>query len=194
MRGSLCGYVVRHDGGLPVAEALVEAVTGEAVEPRTVSTDRAGWFAIDGLPPGQWLLHAWAPDNEQGHASAPVYPDAFSDVTIRIGGPPDPRLPAGSDSVFKAWVKRMQHGSVDGRVVRAGRGEPVEDAAVTVVRGAGAVPDIAPLTNSAGKFRLDGLPPGDWVFGAMGPGGERGQAAVRVLSGHVVAVTIEVRS
>lgn len=188
MRGSLCGYVVRDDNERPVGQALVEAVAGAALEPRSARTDSGGWFVLDGLPPGRWLLHAWTEDNQMGQASAPVFVNAFSDVTIRIGAQ-DGEGPAG-DPVFKQWVARMQHGSVDGRVVRAGTGEPVADATITIVKAAGPAPDIAPLTGEDGRFRLDELPPGDWTLRALGPDNETGETTVRVLAGSVAGATL----
>jgi hypothetical protein len=191
MRGSLCGYVVRQESGRPVRKAMVEAVAGATLEPRTAHTDASGWFVLDGLPPGRWLLHAWAPDNGMGEATAPVFVNAFSDVTIRVGSVPGAQGPV-SDTFYRIWVTRMQLGSVDGRVTYPGSGEPVADATVTIVRGAGPAPDIAPLTGDDGRFRFDGLPPGDWTFHAMGPGGQTGEATVRVLAGSVVEVVIVV--
>jgi hypothetical protein len=191
MRGSLCGYVV-HDDERPVARAAVEAVADGVAEPRTAWTDPAGWFTLDGLAPGDWLLQAWAPDSRSGEASAPVYGNAFSSVTIRIGTRAVAQRPRARDPSFKSWVMRMQHGSVDGYVVRAASGTPVMDAAITVVSGPGAVADIAPLTDERGRFRLDALAPGEWTLRALGPAGEGGTATVRVLSGRVVEASIAV--
>jgi hypothetical protein len=193
MRGSLCGYVVRDDTERPLDRAVVQALAGAAREPRTTLTDKAGWFVLDGLPPGNWLLHAQGPDSETGEASAPVFANAFSDVTIRVGASCGDGQVVGVNSESKGRVKQMQHGSVNGNVVRAGTGEPVQDASVSVVKGAGPAPDIAPLTNAEGRFILDGLPPGDWTFRARGPDGEMGEAAVRVLAGKAVDMTIVVR-
>lgn len=188
MRGSLCGYVVRDGTGRPVEAARVEATASGAAVAPVARTDSSGWFVLDGLPPGYWRLQALAPDNARGAADAPVFAHAFSDVTIRVGdGDGDP---GADDPTFKQWVARMQHGSMNGRVVRAGTGEPVADATVTIVVAAGPVPDIAPLTDEDGRFRLDGLPPGDWTLLALGARDERGQATVRVPAGGVAEVTI----
>ena len=83
-------------------------------------------------------------------------------------------------------------GSVRGRVVRTHDEQPVPDATITVVSGAGPAPDIAPLTNQEGTFSLDGLPPGEWVLRAMGPEGEVVEAAASVSAGSVADVTIYV--
>ena len=83
-------------------------------------------------------------------------------------------------------------GSVGGYVVHAHSTEPLEGAEVFVVGGAGPSPDIAPLTDAAGWFAFDGLRAGDWLFGARGPDGGTGEAAVRVFDNALTEVTIEV--
>ena len=83
-------------------------------------------------------------------------------------------------------------GSVRGRVVRSQDGQPMPDASITVVSGAGPAPDIAPLTNQEGAFSLDGLPPGEWVLRAIGPEGETGEATALVSAGSVADVTLYV--
>ena len=59
--------------------------------------------------------------------------------------------------------------------------------------GAGPSPDIAPLTDSGGWFKLDKLQAGEWVLRAHGPGGETGEATVMVSVGSAVTTTIQVR-
>ena len=85
-------------------------------------------------------------------------------------------------------------GNVRGRVVRMKDGQPIQDATITVVSGAGPAPDIAPLSNQSGLFSLDGLPVGRWSFRAIAPDGQSGEAAVTVTADVVANVTIQVRS
>lgn len=193
MLGDLCGYVVRADSERPVEDAAV-TVVGGAKAPRIAPlTDEAGWFVLGGLPQGDWVLHACGPDGEAGEVKAPVFANAFTNVTIHVAAPSHGAQFLGRNSDSKGQVVRpMEHGSVDGTVVRAGTRAPVADAAITVVRGAGPAPDIAPLTDQSGWFVLDGLPPGDWILRARGPNGETGEAAVRVVSGAVAGITIVV--
>lgn len=83
-------------------------------------------------------------------------------------------------------------GNLRGRVVHEQTGQPIADATVTVVSGAGAAPDIAPLSNDSGLFRLDGLPAGRWVFRAIAPDGQSGEAAVTITPGILANVVIYV--
>jgi len=83
-------------------------------------------------------------------------------------------------------------GNVLGRVIRWDDGSPLADATITVVRGAGPAPDIAPMTDKAGRFAMDELPAGDWLLRAIGPDGELGETTIRVSAGATAKVTISV--
>jgi hypothetical protein len=180
------GYVVRADDGSPVANATIDVVHGPGPVPELpVTTNSAGSFAVPGLREGQWVLAARSPVG-RGQASVHVFDSAVSDVTIEV---------AGSRRVVnrgRGGAERRMQGRVRGRVVRAGSGEPIEDAAITIVRGAGPAPDISPLTDAGGWFALDDLPAGDWLLRAHAPGGESGEAMARVAATSVTEVTIEI--
>ena len=83
-------------------------------------------------------------------------------------------------------------GSVRGRVVRADTGVPVDSATIGILRGAGPAPDIAPLSDADGRFAMDGLPPGEWVIGAIDVDGRRGSVEFRVGKCAVTDVVIEI--
>ena len=126
-----------------------------------------------------------------GEATVRIYDNALSEVTIEVG---ESLVPAKDSPATRPpnTTEPDMPGSVQGRVVRADNGNPLGDATITVVRGAGGAPDIAPLTDRRGRFALDGLPAGEWVLRALGPGGETGETTVRVVSGSVVDTVIEV--
>ncbi|MCA1563085.1 MAG: carboxypeptidase-like regulatory domain-containing protein [Acidobacteria bacterium] len=167
-------------------------VSGEGTEPDIAPvTDDDGAFGLDGLPPGEWLLRALGPAGEVGNATVQVFDTAVNDVTIEVGGlPRAPRRGGGARPQHR--TERGMRGSVRGRVVRMDNGEPVADATITVVRGAGPAPDIAPLTNDAGVFNLDGLPAGEWVLRAIGPDGETGDATAQVSVGSVANIIVRI--
>jgi hypothetical protein len=192
MPGGVRGRVIRLDNGKPVPGATITVVSGEGTEPDVAPvTDDDGSFALDGLPPGEWLLRALGPAGEVGNATVQVFDTAVNDVTIEVGG--EPRAPRrGGGTRPSHRTERGMRGSVRGRVVRVDNGEPVPDAAITVVRGAGSAPDIAPLTNDAGVFNLDGLPPGEWVLRAIGPDGETGEATAQVSAGSVANIIVRI--
>ena len=83
-------------------------------------------------------------------------------------------------------------GSVSGQVVLASSDEPVGEATISVIHGAGPAPDLAPVTDSDGSFSLGNLPPGDWRLRACGPAGETGEAQVHVGADTVSTVLIRI--
>ena len=83
-------------------------------------------------------------------------------------------------------------GSLYGQVVYAHTSKPLEFATIVVMYGAGPSPDIAPMTDIDGRFRLDELPAGDWALRAHGPNGEVGEATVRVSAGSAATIVIQV--
>lgn len=206
MRGSLCGYVVSAGSREPVAGAPVLGSgpgslpplddawsTGSRSRPQIAGrTDSAGRFAFDELREGEWIFWTLGSGGEKlGQITVHVFENARSEVTIKVAGSPGvsqqgtPMRPPNN-------TERDMPGSVRGRVVRADNGKPIRDATITVVRGAGPAPDIAPLTDRGGWFALDGLPAGDWVLRALSPGGETGEVTVRVSPDSVAETIINV--
>ena len=194
MPGAVRGRVVGLYDGRAVRGATITVVSGEGNEPDIApGTDDEGWFALDGLGEGEWLLRALGPGGETGTATVHVFNNSLTEVTIEVGGlPRAPRRGGGGRSQNR--TERGMLGSVRGRVVRSQDGQPVPDASITVVSGAGPAPDIAPLTNQEGTFSLDGLPPGEWVLRAIGPEGETGEATALVSAGSVADLTLYVNT
>lgn len=166
-------------------------------------TDGAGRFLFEQLPQGRWSLRAYGPRGETaGEVRVRVFDDSVNAVTITlagfaVGAPVTPRgsrrhAKGGRGSGGGGGAMRGATGGVRGRVLHEVYATPVPDAAVTVVRGAGPAPDIAPLTDAEGQFAFDGLAAGEWVLRAHGPGGETGEAIVRVAAGAVVPAAIYV--
>lgn len=191
--GSVHGRVV-HDNGQAVPGATISVVSGEGREPDVLPvSDADGAFTLDGLPEGEWLLRALGPNGETGTAICHVFDNALSEVTIEVGAPARPprRRP---NSRPQTPSERGMRGHLRGRVVQKQSGNPIADATITVVSGAGPAPDIAPLSNDSGLFSLDGLPAGRWVFRALAPDGESGEAAVTIAPGVLTNVIIYVPS
>jgi hypothetical protein len=212
MRGSIQGYVVRGDRGTPISGATVSiaydaGATAKDEKPglHDQTTNSAGWFAFDELREGSWVVHARTPEGGRGEAQAPVFDNAVSEVRIELNGlhrwiatlDSDDRMSdvSSADEACggsRGGGQRMPTGGVQGRVVYAGDGAPVDGATIGIVRGAGPAPDIAPLTDASGRFALDGLPPGAWVLSAIGPDGAEGSAEVRVTGNSIADVVIRI--
>lgn len=85
MLGSLCGCVVRAEDESPIGGATVTIVSGAGPAPDIAPlTNSAGWFALDALPAGVWVLRALGPGRETGQATVSVFDYALTDVTIRV--------------------------------------------------------------------------------------------------------------
>jgi uncharacterized GH25 family protein len=191
MRGTVNGHVVRAGNEMPVAGATIDVVqaphSGPLPEP-VIVTDATGSFTLTELPQGEWVFSATSRIGRSQPARVHVFDNAASAVTIEVEETTTPRRRGGGGSTNR---ERKMTGSVRGRVVRAGSGEPVPDATI-MVQGEGSAPDIAPLTNETGFFALDGLPPGEWLIRAVGPAGEAGEVSTMVSAGSVAEITIEV--
>lgn len=184
MAGILSGSVVRSEDLAPLcdAEVVIAAVSASCGEEiLSVFSDTSGSFLFANLSPGPWEIACRWSGRLRARVAVTVLDNALTSVQIDVpgwgGGMTDDPVPTGL-------------GSVDGRVVDAASGRPVADAAVVIERPAGAVPDIAPITDALGRFALAGLPEGEWVFAAFGPTGETGMATVRVLPDRITTMVI----
>lgn len=180
---------MRGDNGAPVENATIEVVGSPGSTPQpNILTDSAGSSAINDLSEGKWVLSAMS-SGKHCQATAPVFSNGTSYVTIEIGGLPYVRW---SEVYSTNKREKGMSGSVRGRVVRANNGMPLRDVTIIVVRSAGPAPDIAPLTDGAGRFALEGLREGEWLLRALGPGGETGEATVQMSAGSVTDTIIKV--
>jgi hypothetical protein len=84
-------------------------------------------------------------------------------------------------------------GSVRGQVI-TDDGAPVAGATVLIGTGPGPAPDIAPISDSAGSFVLDGLAEGTYVLRAFGPGAQTGETSVSIYPERVTNVEIVLKS
>lgn len=191
MGGTLQGEIRRPDDG-PVGGARVRVAQAvdareEASDPlavpvqdrtrRDLTADAEGWFAIDDLPEGDWIVQVEGTNGGTiGREEASVFDDAVTYVAVEVAE--DEPVPI---------VDR--YASVRGTVVRADTGEPVAGASVTIA--ADGAPDIAALTDPNGRFAFDGLPPGSWLLHARSEDAV-GHTTVRLVAGSAVEARLEV--
>ena len=189
-QGLVRGFVLRADTGEPIPDATIGINSGPGPAPDIAPiTDSAGRFVLS-LDEGEWTISATTSAGN-GTATVSVGAGKTSEVTIRVSGSVrPPRRGSGGSSTSRR--DRSMPGSVQGLVIRADTGVPVMDATIVVVRGPGPAPDIAPVTDRAGRFFLDPLPEGQWVFRAITPDNEIGEATVRVAAGSTAQFTIEI--
>jgi len=85
MTGSVRGRVLRAKGGAPVADATVGVLRGAGPAPDIAPlTDALGHFALDGLPPGTWVLAATAPDGAHGTAEFSIHGNQETHIEIEV--------------------------------------------------------------------------------------------------------------
>jgi hypothetical protein len=83
------------------------------------------------------------------------------------------------------------NGTIRGLVTTA-TGAAIGDATILVEEGPGSAPDIAPVSDDAGRFVLDGLGEGTYRLRAIGPAGQAGEAQAAVHGDEVTDVRIVV--
>lgn len=191
-RGHVRGRVIDTASGAPIGYATVIVVSGPGPVPDHVFVaSSAGWFELDEVPVGDWLLRARTDAGATGIATVRVVANSLSKVTIAVDGLPATERPSRPFEPIFETEERTMIGRLIGRVVYADDGRPVANATVTILRGAGPAPDIAPMTDRNGSFALDDLPAGSWLLRAIGPGGEAGLAQVSVRPGSITDVVIK---
>lgn len=195
-RGKVRGQVIDAASGAPIGYATILLVSGPGAVPDHVYVASSeGWFELNEMPVGDWLLRARDEAGATGIATVRVTHNALSEMTIAVDGlpvteRPSPPYTPSADTQGGTAMK----GRLIGHVIYADDGSPAADATVTILRGAGPVPDIAPITASDGSFALDDLPAGSWLLRAVGPGGETGLVQVSVRPGSITDVVIKITS
>ena len=192
LRSNVRGRVIDVASGAPIGYATVIVVSGPGPVPDHVFfTSSAGWFEIDDVPLGDWLLRARTDAGATGIATVRVVASALSQVTVKVdrlsacGRPTQP-----FERIFETEERTMS-GRLIGHVIFADDGIPVANATVSILRGAGSAPDIAPMTDGNGNFAFDDLPAGSWLLRAVGPDGEAGLVQVSVRPGSITNTVIK---
>jgi hypothetical protein len=174
VRGSfVTGLVIDDQSGRPLDK--VRVVVWDKLKSKALSesdTDSSGRFRIDQLPPAPSFVVALARQN-------------YVEMSALVP-------PAGPDSASTPSVFRLiRHGVVTGRVFDS-NSMPVRGASVYLLFPDPSTSYGQPLrsvqTDSDGRYRLFGLPPGEYVIGAAGIV-DRGKRVLGILtSGDAIAV------
>ena len=157
------GHIVRTDGP-PLARAEVRlATTEKSGPPRIATTDDSGAYEFTGLPAGRYTLTAL----KTGYVSLEFGQrrafEAGQVIQIKAG-----------ETRERVDIALPRYGAITGRIVDE-NGEPLEGVSISVdeVRSVGGsrrlvnVPGVpARQTNELGRFRVYGLPPGDYAVRA----------------------------
>jgi protocatechuate 3,4-dioxygenase beta subunit len=166
------GRVTSVRGRIPVegASVLLSSEVGRQV----AFTDADGVYRISDVPAGAVEIVASHPDFADGRADAVVKPTGREDRPFE--------LPA---------VDLSEAGQIEGEVLDA-RGNPVLGARVAIgvapaYLPAGALPPGMATTDSKGRFKLNGVAPGNVEIEAYAAGVGRGRKSTAVTSGRTTS-------
>lgn len=85
MFGSVHGQVLRANSGKPLEYATIVVMHGAGPSPDIAPlTDSGGWFTLDGLPAGEWILCALGPSGETGEATVKVFAGSVVTIIIQV--------------------------------------------------------------------------------------------------------------
>jgi hypothetical protein len=159
------GQVIAADSGSPIRRAQVRVASLDARESRLIATDAQGRFEIRELPAGRYTMTA----SKGGF------------VTLQYGQrrPSESGTPielGDNQTIDRLNIALPRGGVIGGRIVDE-FGEPVANATVTAMRYgyAGGTRRLMPAaganandqTDDQGRYRLFGLPPGEYYVSAM---------------------------
>ncbi len=161
----LRGQVVAADTGSPIRRAQVRISSLDARESRVIATDAQGRFEIKELPAGRYTMTA----SKAGFVSLQYGQrrPSESGTPIELGD---------NQTLDKLRVALPRGGVIGGRIVDE-FGEPVANASVMAMRYgySGGTRRLMPAaganandqTDDQGRYRLFGLPPGEYYVSAM---------------------------
>jgi protocatechuate 3,4-dioxygenase beta subunit len=154
----------------PLRHAVVTATGAEVLGQRQAVTDDDGRFAFADLPPGRYSLVA----------EKPAYVKTYYGGK-RPGRPPGTPFAILANQPAPTVVIRMVHGAAIAGTVRDAFGAPVASSQLAikqpiVVNGQRRLIDVPNLlipratTDDKGRYRIYGLPPGDYTVQCFGGG------------------------
>lgn len=177
-RASVRGRVTFGDTGKPVRRAVVTLLTdlNHPASMRTL-TDRRGEFRFRGVPAGKYLVAADAPGvvSRSNGFSIRNTGFGFEGVEKSLG-----RVTVGEEGEAKVEFSVERGGALSGRVTYSD-GEPASGAYLVLYTRKGGeltrfFTELA-RTDDRGAYRVEGLPPGDYVVGVI----ERGSGGGKLL-------------
>jgi hypothetical protein len=169
--GAIEGRVTAMSGGLPLSEVEVCVLeAGNRVSDGCTDTDEAGAYKLGGLPMGTYKVGFWG----QGK-SAEYAPRYYEEAATIAQATP---IPVATGATVTEVDAAMAKGAkVQGTVLAAPGGAPLEGISVCLFAAAVATPAQCGYSGAGGAYSLLGIPPGSYQVGfSLGPAEIGGEA------------------
>lgn len=169
-----------------VVDVLARATTPVMLElqsgaPAQLAPDLATWQA-PALPAGTVAEPDIYLERPGDQSMDTVSCDAGQDLIAASSDWPEPAQGA---------FQLRRSGAAVGLVRDVRQGRSVANATITCFSSHGSAPDIAPISDAAGRFYLDGLSEGLWIIRAVAEDGRAGESVLAVRAGMRSHVEIE---
>lgn len=167
--GTVSGTV--KDGSMTgISDALVELIINNQVIYST-TTDNAGNYSIAGVAPGTYVIEAQA----AGFQTEVMGVSVFTGMTTTAD-----------------FVLNTSFGTLEGTVISASSGQPIAGALVEVILDGTLI--FFELTDAAGNYSFDGVPPGSYLVEAQASNFQTAMAGAIVHAGMITTVDFALQS
>jgi large repetitive protein len=169
--GTLTGFI-RDEDNNPIGggNVTVQISTGTGIIIAVVSTESDGSYTVPGLAPGNYSVVASAVNFQSSAKGADITPNGTTVVNFNLASDP---------------------GSISGQVTNAQTGTPVIGAnvQVSILDTSGVIVAVV-LTDSDGKYSVNGLAPGSYAVQASAPDFQTNITTLQVLSNQTTSGNI----
>lgn len=168
--GTVQGTVRRSDTNDPVAGAAVQVIRRDGTLVDEVTSDGAGFYAVEGLPADSYTLVVSSPAFQNQSVGFTILPGQATTVNVFLAANP---------------------GVLTGTVTDLFSGGPIAGAVVLVFPSQGIIPIAQETTDQNGQFSVPGLAPGEYnVVASASNYARRGTGAV-IFAGQTTDVAIQ---
>jgi mannose-6-phosphate isomerase-like protein (cupin superfamily) len=184
--GAVVGLARDHDSGEALAKAEIRLRAPGEFTPRLALSGGDGRYALDRLPPGTYDLTALFAGQPLEVVAVEVRPGATTtvDLTFTLGRPDpihtsfgDPR--EGAIDRYRPRGQAATIGRIEGIVGDTSSRARIGGAVVTVIGPGTPPPTYQMITDDAGRYAFEALPPARYTVSAYYSVDGRGQIEVR---------------
>ena len=168
--GTISGTVTRAATGSPISGALVEVNLGSIVISSAV-TDSAGNYSITGVPPGSYIVNAYATNYQTATSGAIVLANETTTVNFSLQSKP---------------------GTISGNVISTASGLPISGALVQLSNDDAVIDST--VTDSSGNYSITGVAPGSYSVTATATTYDTGITGAIVSSNQTTTVNFSLNA